>query len=290
MPPKAEGSAVGKQVKPETPEPATPKPVPKLTPQDTKNKSDDEDDDGDTRMKDPLEFRIKTTRLVKVATPLIFKGKPSEFKVHLAKITIYIEHNVDIFEDDSNKVTFAIFYLEGPAFDYMEIFFRDFRGNMKRDWKPQTKAMFDDFEVYKRCLTKIYSDVDEREEATRIAKKKEGNCYNCGKAGHWAKKCKASKKQTAAIAKKATKAPKERKTEAAGPKGPLEKPSIEKDYQDWERENWQLGESIEPFEEWTKISITNEKYAKYKRILIAEIQGLRNETWTTFNKQEETYY
>ncbi|KAE8440343.1 hypothetical protein EG329_008461 [Mollisiaceae sp. DMI_Dod_QoI] len=133
MPPKAEGSAVGKQVKPETPEPATPKPVPKLTPQDTKNESDDEDDDGDTRIKDLPEFRIKTTRLVKVATPLIFKGKPSELKVHLAKVTIYIKHNMDIFEDDSNKVIFAIFYLKEPAFDYIKIFFRDFRGNAKKD-------------------------------------------------------------------------------------------------------------------------------------------------------------
>ncbi|KAE8442457.1 hypothetical protein EG329_003358 [Mollisiaceae sp. DMI_Dod_QoI] len=136
MPPKAEGSAVGKQVKPETPEPATPKPVSKLTLQDTKNESDAEDDDGDTRMKDLSEFRIKTTKLIKVATPLIFKGKPLEFKVHLVKVTIYIKYNVNIFEDDSNKVTFAIFYLEGLAFDYMEIFFRDFRENAKKDWKP----------------------------------------------------------------------------------------------------------------------------------------------------------
>ncbi|KAE8452312.1 hypothetical protein EG329_001012 [Mollisiaceae sp. DMI_Dod_QoI] len=171
MPLKAEGSAVGKQVKPETPEPATPKPVPKLTPQDTKNESDDEDDDGDTRMKDLPEFRIKTTRLVKVATPPIFKGKPSKLKVHLAKVIIYIEYNVDMFEDDSDKVTFAIFYLKGPAFDYMEIFFRDFKGNAKRDWKPQTRVMFDDFKVYKRCLTEIYGNVDEREEATRIVRK-----------------------------------------------------------------------------------------------------------------------
>ncbi|KAE8451467.1 hypothetical protein EG329_004096 [Mollisiaceae sp. DMI_Dod_QoI] len=140
-----------------------------------KNESDDEDDDSDTKMKDPLEFKIKTTRLVKVATPLIFKGKSSKLKI-------------------------------------------------------------------------------------------------------------------AATAGKATKAPKERKIEAAGPKRPLEKPPIEKDYQDWEKENWQLGESIELLEEWTKISTTDEKYAKYKRILTAEIQGLKNETRTTLDKQEKTYY
>ncbi|KAE8440303.1 hypothetical protein EG329_009538 [Mollisiaceae sp. DMI_Dod_QoI] len=136
MLPKAEGSAVGKQVKFETPEPATPKPVPKLTPQDTKNESDDEDDDGDTKMKDLPKFRIKTTRLVKIATPPIFKRKPLELKVYLAKVTIYIEYNVDMFEDDLNKVIFAIFYLEKLAFDYIEIFFRDFKGNAKKDWKP----------------------------------------------------------------------------------------------------------------------------------------------------------
>ncbi|KAE8440340.1 hypothetical protein EG329_008562 [Mollisiaceae sp. DMI_Dod_QoI] len=267
--------------------------------------------------------------------------------------------------------------------------------------------MFDDFEVYKRCLTEIYGDVDEREEATRIiwklcikesyleyraifqqyapklgwddialmatfreglinaikdemirlgkpatfanmiqiiiviaqsirerelkrkaevsrtrvnpvmialywknnkssqesqkqgkgkpqnkgqAKKKEGSCYNCGKASHWAKECRAPKKQTAAIARKATKAPKEKKTEVAGPKGLLEKPPIKKDYQDWERENWQLGESIEPLEEWIKISTTDEKYAKYKRTLTMEIQGPKSKTRTTPDKQKEIYY
>ncbi|KAE8440538.1 hypothetical protein EG329_007255 [Mollisiaceae sp. DMI_Dod_QoI] len=184
---KVEGSAVGKQVKPETPELATSKPVPKLTPQDTKNESDDEDDDGDTRIKDLSEFKIKTTRLVKVATLLIFRGKPLELKIHLAKVTIYIEHNVDMFEDDSDKATFAIFYLEG----------------LQGKGKSQNKGQ---------------------------AKKKEGSCYNCGKAGYWAKECKAPKKQTAATAKKATKALKEKKTKAAGPKEPLEKPPTEKDY------------------------------------------------------------
>ncbi len=130
---KGEGNTAGKQVKQETPGLVIPKPVPKLTPQDAKNESDDEDDDGDVKMKDPLEFRIKTIRLVKVATPLIFKGKPSKLKVHLAKVIIYIEYNVDMFEDELDKVTFAIFYLEGLAFDYMEIFFRDFRENTNKD-------------------------------------------------------------------------------------------------------------------------------------------------------------
>ncbi len=136
MPLKAEGSAVGKQVKPKTPEPATPKPVPKLTLQDTKNESDDEDNNGDVKIKDLSEFKIKTTRLVKIATPLIFRGKPSELKVHLAKVNIYIKHNVDMFEDDSDQVIFAIFYLKEPVFDYMEIFFKDFKENAKKDWKP----------------------------------------------------------------------------------------------------------------------------------------------------------
>ncbi|KAE8440327.1 hypothetical protein EG329_008676 [Mollisiaceae sp. DMI_Dod_QoI] len=85
---KAEGSAVGKQVKPETPEPATPKPIPKLTLQDTKNESDNEDDDGDIRIKDPPKFKIKIIRLIKVAMPLIFKGKPSELKTTRIKSLI----------------------------------------------------------------------------------------------------------------------------------------------------------------------------------------------------------
>ncbi|KAE8440429.1 hypothetical protein EG329_008001 [Mollisiaceae sp. DMI_Dod_QoI] len=133
MPPKAKGSVVGKQVKLKTLEPATPKPVFKLTPQDMKNEFDNKNDDSDVKIKDLSEFRIKITKLVKVATPFIFKGKSSELKVHLAKVTIYIKYNVNMFKDDSNKVIFAIFYLKKPAFDYMEIFFKNFKENAKKD-------------------------------------------------------------------------------------------------------------------------------------------------------------
>ncbi len=51
----------------------------------------------------------------------------------MAKITIYIKYNINIFEDNSNKVIFAIFYLKELAFDYIEIFFKDFKENAKKD-------------------------------------------------------------------------------------------------------------------------------------------------------------
>ncbi len=84
-------------------------------------------------MKDQLEFWIKTIKLVKVAMLSIFKEKPSKLKMHLTKIIIYIKHNINIFKDNSNKITFAIFYLKEPAFDYIKIFFRDFQENGKNN-------------------------------------------------------------------------------------------------------------------------------------------------------------
>ncbi|KAE8447072.1 hypothetical protein EG329_011056 [Mollisiaceae sp. DMI_Dod_QoI] len=76
----------------------------------------------------------------------------------------------------------------------------------------------------------IFADMIRVTTGKEQAKKKEGNCYNCGKANHWAKECRAPKKQTAATAGKATKTPKEKKAGAAGPRGPLEEPPTEKDY------------------------------------------------------------
>ncbi len=99
------------------------------------NKSDNKNNNGNTKIKDLLKFKIKTTKLIKVITLLIFKRKLSKLKVYLAKVIIYIKYNMDIFENDLNKVIFAIFYLKGLVFDYIEIFFKDFKENVKKDWK-----------------------------------------------------------------------------------------------------------------------------------------------------------
>src|ERR1035437_2896014 len=76
---------------------------------------EEESEDRDTRIKDRviIENKVELIRLVKVVTPPRFLGKPSELREFLAKVNIYIKHNLNSFLTEADKVTFAISYLKG---------------------------------------------------------------------------------------------------------------------------------------------------------------------------------
>ncbi len=62
---------------------------------------------------------IKRKVVAKVVLPLKFKGVLLKLKEFLTKLKIYLNYNKDDFEDDTNKVLFAISYLEEGAFDFI---------------------------------------------------------------------------------------------------------------------------------------------------------------------------
>ncbi len=76
--------------------------------------------------------------MVKVVLPPKFKGIPSKLKEFLAKLKIYINHNLDNFEDEANKVLFAISYLEEGAFKFIQVYLDDYNANTYKKQKPET--------------------------------------------------------------------------------------------------------------------------------------------------------
>ena len=91
------------------------------------------DGDGDIKIKDRIiiENKVELLYLIKVATLLRFLGKPSELREFLAKVNIYIKHNLNSFLLEADKVTFAISYFKGLVFDFAETFLDDYRTNDK---------------------------------------------------------------------------------------------------------------------------------------------------------------
>ena len=123
------GSASGSGTLPE-PKGKEPEKALKAQPEE---ESEDKDEDRDIKIKDRviIKNKVKLIRLVKVITLPRFLGKPSELKEFLAKVNIYIKHNLNSFLTEADKVTFAISYFKGLVFDFAETFLDDYRTNDK---------------------------------------------------------------------------------------------------------------------------------------------------------------
>ena len=117
------------------PEPKGKEPEKALKAQPEEESEDNKDEDRDTRIKDrvTIENKVELIRLVKVTTLPRFLGKPSELKEFLAKVNIYIKHNLNSFPTEADKVTFVISYFKGLVFDFAETFLDDYRINEKAD-------------------------------------------------------------------------------------------------------------------------------------------------------------
>ena len=101
---------------------STPEVVNTVIPED--NNEDTPDINNNTQIKDLVNVTI--SRLAKVNTPLKFRGEQGKLKEFIAKLKIYYKHNLNSFNLEANKVTYAISYIEGLAFDFIEPFLLDF--------------------------------------------------------------------------------------------------------------------------------------------------------------------
>ena len=69
---------------------------------------------------------ITLNRVVKIAILLKFLGDLVRFEEFISKVRIYIDYNIDSFDEESNKTTFVILYLEGKVFDFVSTYLDDY--------------------------------------------------------------------------------------------------------------------------------------------------------------------
>ena len=173
-----ESSEVGKGKKVAAPAPErvmSPAPPPSLTPQSTQpiqepeeEEEEEADGEGDVKMHDiTVENKVNLTQQAKVATPPKFKGETYKLKEFLAKMSIYINHNEDSFATETDKVMFAISYLEGSAFEFIETYLDDYNVNNTSDQRPDTRRMFSNFNYLVKVLKEVYGEPFEGEKATQ---------------------------------------------------------------------------------------------------------------------------
>ncbi len=62
----------------------------------------------------------------KVATLPKFKRDSLRLKEFITKLKIYILHNYKSFDDEDSKVLFAISYLEGLVFEFIQVYLDDY--------------------------------------------------------------------------------------------------------------------------------------------------------------------
>jgi len=133
---------------------------------------ENKDDDGDVPMGGVPKFQVENTvslsKSAKVATPPKFKGDPSKLKEFIAKLRIYISHNHESFDDEDSKVLFAISYLEGPAFEFMQVYLDDYNQSATYSkMREDTRRMFQNIKEFEKIMKEVYGEPYEEEKATQ---------------------------------------------------------------------------------------------------------------------------
>ena len=86
---------------------------------------EDEDNKGDITIKDLVNITI--IRSAKVNTLPKFRREVGKLKEFITKLQIYYKYNLNSFDLEADKVTYAILYIEGFAFEFVETFLLDFK-------------------------------------------------------------------------------------------------------------------------------------------------------------------
>jgi hypothetical protein len=82
-------------------------------------------------------------------------------------VDLYIGFNLDKFKTEVDKVMWAVSFLRGAAFDWIEVFLNDFMDSKDDDKEPETNAIFGSYQEYKKRLNRVFGDIDAKRSAER---------------------------------------------------------------------------------------------------------------------------
>jgi len=128
------------------------------------------DSEDDTGIKEIYVENTKVlTRTAKIVVVLKFKEHLPKLKEFIAKLQIYISCNNNSFDKESDKVLFAISYLEDTVFDFIKVYLDDFSLyiNYLKKIKPNTQTIFKDINKFIKVIREVYRELCKQEKATR---------------------------------------------------------------------------------------------------------------------------
>jgi hypothetical protein len=118
--------------------------------------------------KAPVVVREDKVTSLKMTLLDTFNGNRSKLKAHLAQIDLYIGFNLEKFKSEVDKVMWAVSFLRGSAFDWIEFFLNDYVDNPSDDDRePETLAIFGSYAEYKKRINRVFGDIDAMRSAER---------------------------------------------------------------------------------------------------------------------------
>lgn len=112
-------------------------------------------------------LRSATKQSLKVQPPQPYDGTRGALRTFFTQLDLYFRFHSEKFAVDADKVLFASTYLRGPAFDWFNIYLRDFMDNDDDNQEDETKELIHNYTKFQRQMNRVFGDVDEERTAER---------------------------------------------------------------------------------------------------------------------------
>ena len=93
---------------------------------------------------------VVSTKALKIATPTKYTGDRKKLEPFILQCELYYRFNREQFHESSDKVLYAMYYLEGDAGNWVPPFLKDFMENPNPDNQDDnTKRLFKSWDKFK---------------------------------------------------------------------------------------------------------------------------------------------
>ena len=111
---------------------------------------------------------VVTTKALKIATPTKYTGDRKKLEPFILQCELYYRFNREQFHESSDKVLYAMYYLEGDASNWAQPFLKDFMENPDPDDQgDDTKWLFRSWDRFKNQIKQVFGDIDKERTAER---------------------------------------------------------------------------------------------------------------------------